>query len=106
MVFDVVDGERLENPRLFADVAVGIPDGIRCDERGNIWAACGDGVNVFAAGSGDLLLRILTPKTSANCCFGGADGRELLITANDCVWLLPTGVRGAVAAQQTDDAKL
>ena len=45
-----------------------------------------------------MLLRILTPKTSANCCFGGADGRELLITANDCVWLLPTRVRGAVAA--------
>eukprot|EP01046_Picozoa_sp_COSAG06_P012978 COSAG06_NODE_775_length_12397_cov_15.034071_15_plen_74_part_00 len=56
------------------------------------------GVNVFAEGSGELVLRILTPKTSANCCFGGPDGRELLITANDCVWTIPTLVRGAVVA--------
>lgn len=44
-------------PREFANVPVGIPDGIRCDERGNVWAACGDGVNVFAVGSGKLILR-------------------------------------------------
>jgi len=97
MVFDVAGGA-LANPRLFADVAVGVPDGIRCDERGNVWAACGDGINVFAVGSGRLLLRLLTPKTAANCCFGGPGGRDLLITANDCVWLVPTLVRGALAA--------
>ena len=61
-------------------------------------ALCGDGVNVFAAGSGRLILRVLTPKTAVKCCFGGPGGRELLITANDCVWLIPTRVRGALAA--------
>ena len=99
MVCEVLSGGAgLSAPRVFANIPVGIPDGIRCDERGNIWAACGDGVNVFAEGTGDLVLKILTPKTSANCCFGGEDGRELLITANDKVWIVPTLVRGAVAA--------
>ena len=53
----LVTGCGLSSPRVFANVAVGIPDGIRCDERGNVWAACGDGINVFAASTGRLILR-------------------------------------------------
>lgn len=43
--FDVQDnGTRLGNPRMFAYCDVGIPDGIKCDEAGNVYSGCGDGV--------------------------------------------------------------
>lgn len=49
---------------------------------------------------------IITPKTSANCCFGGVDGRDLLITANDSVWLLKTLVKGAIYTDVCARAKM
>ena len=48
-------------------------------------APCGDDVNVFAAGTRRLLLRVLALNIAANCCFVGPSGRELLITANNSV---------------------
>src|SRR5437588_3794786 len=36
-VYDVVDGVRLKNGRLFADMSPGTSDGIRCDVDGNVW---------------------------------------------------------------------
>jgi len=38
-VYDVVDGVRLKNGRLFADMSPGTSDGIRCDVDGNVWSA-------------------------------------------------------------------
>src|SRR5260370_5636515 len=53
-VYDVVDGVRLKNGRLFADMAPGSSDGIRCGTDGNVWSSAGwggasfNGVHVFA----------------------------------------------------------
>src|SRR5207245_4845708 len=53
-VYDVVDGVRLKNGRLFVDMSPGSSDGIRCDMDGNVWSAAGwagegyNGVHVFA----------------------------------------------------------
>src|SRR5260370_9725820 len=53
-VYDVVDGVRLKNGRLFADMAPGSSDGIRCDTDGHVRSAAGwrgadfNGVHVFA----------------------------------------------------------
>ena len=40
-VYDVVDGVRLKNGRMFANMSPGTSDGIRCDVDGNVWSAAG-----------------------------------------------------------------
>ncbi len=45
--FDVVDGRRLANGRVFCLIDNGIPDGIRTDVNGNLWSSAGDGVHCF-----------------------------------------------------------
>jgi gluconolactonase len=72
----------------------GAPDGIRCDEQGNIWSSAGDGVHVFAP-DGKLLGKIPVPETPANLCFGGDDGKTLFVTARTSLYSIKTNVRGA-----------
>lgn len=44
--YDVVDeGTRLANRQMFAYIDAGVPDGIKCDEAGNVYSGCGDGVS-------------------------------------------------------------
>ncbi|VUC34884.1 unnamed protein product [Clonostachys rosea] len=59
----------LANRRLFAMADTGIPDGIKCDTKGNVYSGCGDGINVWSPG-GVLLGKILIPGGIANFCFG------------------------------------
>ena len=49
-------------------------DGLRCDARGNLYAACRDGVRVYSA-RGEHLATVRLPEVPANLAFGGADGR-------------------------------
>ena len=45
--FDVdPDSQTFLNRRVFAYVDTGIPDGIQIDKNGNVYAGCGDGVQV------------------------------------------------------------
>jgi gluconolactonase len=45
--FDVdPDSQTFLNRRIFAYVDAGIPDGIQIDKNGNVYAGCGDGVQV------------------------------------------------------------
>ena len=45
--FDVdPDSQALLNRRVFAYVDAGIPDGVQIDKDGNVYAGCGDGVQV------------------------------------------------------------
>lgn len=78
-VFDVVLGKKLVDGRLFVDIAPGVPDGIRIDSEGNLWAGAFDGVHCYAPG-GKLLGRIVVPEVVANLCFGGP-GRDWLYMA-------------------------
>ncbi len=93
-VYDVsVDG-KLSNSRVFAVIEPGVPDGMRCDERGNLWTSAGDGVHVFSP-DGRLLLKIPVPETPANVCFGGEDGKMLFITARTSLYAIRVNVKGA-----------
>jgi len=66
--FDVVDQKYLQNRRVFAYVDDGFPDGIHCDMDGNVYAGCGDGVQVWDL-EGRLLGKIRVPGGSANFAF-------------------------------------
>ncbi|MDI6838116.1 MAG: SMP-30/gluconolactonase/LRE family protein, partial [Rhizobiaceae bacterium] len=94
-VFDVVDGMRLENGRVFCTLDCGLPDGFRLDLAGNLWTSAGDGVHCFAP-DGTLLGKILVPQTVANLTFGGPRRNRLFITATKslyAVYLTTTGAQ-------------
>lgn len=93
-VFDVVEGKRLENGRVFAEIDKGIPDGMRVDIHGNLWSSAGDGVHCFAP-DGRLLGKILVPQAVSNLTFGGPRRNRLFITASTSLYAIFTATTGA-----------
>jgi gluconolactonase len=88
----------LDEGRVFADASKlyrpgdGVPDGLKVDTRGNLFATGPGGVLVYAP-DGILLGRILTGVPTANVAFG-EDGSTLFITANHRVLRLRTKTKG------------
>jgi gluconolactonase len=70
----------------------GLPDGLKVDQSGNVWATGPGGVYVFDA-SGKLLGTIVTNDKTGNCCFGD-DGSTLYICANHHLIRIKTKVKG------------
>jgi gluconolactonase len=99
-VYDVEDGVRLKNGRLFVNMAPGTSDGIRCDVDGNLWSAAGwageayNGVHIFAP-DGALIGKIHLPETCANLCFGGARKNRLFMAASQSLYSLYVETQGA-----------
>jgi gluconolactonase len=100
-VYDVVDGVRLTNGRIFVDAGPGTPDGFRCDIDGNLWCGWGmgsselDGVAVFSP-EGLLIGRIRLPERCANVCFGGAHRNRLFMAASHSIYSLYVNTQGAI----------
>jgi gluconolactonase len=99
MAYDVKPDGSLGKGRVFADSSRyykegdGVPDGLKVDVQGNVFATGPGGVLVYAP-DGTLLGRILTGVPTANVAFG-EDGATLFITANHRVLRLRTKTRGA-----------
>ncbi len=74
-----VSGERVAVSKID-----GIPDGIRTDEKGNLYVAA-KAVGVYAP-DGKLLSTIPVAETPSNCAFGEADLQTLFITARTSVY--------------------
>ncbi|KAF1732852.1 Gluconolactonase [Beauveria bassiana] len=74
--FNVAEDGTFENRKTFAYVDNGVPDGIHCDSKGNVYVGCGDGVHVFNP-SGKLLGKIFTDGGAANFQFVG-DGKMVI----------------------------
>lgn len=94
--FDV-SGGALSGGRVFATVPEGVPDGVKVDTDGRVYAGTGDGVRIWAA-DGRFLGRIPTEGPCANIAFGGPDGRRLFICAGKRVLAVETKARGAGVA--------
>ena len=62
----------------------GIPDGLRTDEKGNLYVAA-DGVGVYSP-QGKQLGTITVPEPPSGCAF--ADDKMLFITARTAVYLV------------------
>ena len=90
--FDVVDGRRLANSRVVADVDV-VPDGLRVDTEDLLWISAEDGVHCYRP-SGERLGRILVPEVVANLTFGGPRRSRLFITATSSVYAVETNRQG------------
>jgi gluconolactonase len=94
-VFEVASDNTLRNGRVFCTIDVGGPDGIRCDNLGNVWSSAGDGVHIFSP-RGELIGKILVPETPANLCFGSEEGKRLFITARTSLYSIKTFVQSGV----------
>lgn len=93
--YDVVDGRRLTNSRVFAVVRPGLADGFRVDTDGNLFTSAQDGIQVYSPNA-ELLGKILVPeRATANCVFGGPDKKRLYITASASLYSIELNVTGA-----------
>lgn len=71
----------------------GLPDGLKVDQQGNLWATGPGGVLILTP-EGQLLGRIDTGQATANCAWG-EDGKTLYITADGYLCRIRTSVAGA-----------
>jgi gluconolactonase len=98
MAYAVRADGSLDKGRVFADSASlykegdGVPDGLKVDQHGNVFATGPGGVLVYAP-DGTLLGRILTGVPTANVAWG-EDGSTLFVTANHRVLRLKTRTKG------------
>lgn len=97
--FDVKEDGTLGPGRVLLDVTEmvgkhkGLPDGLKVDSKGNLFATGPGGVHVLAP-DGTPLGRIDTKEATANCGWG-SDGRTLYITADMYLCRLRTATKGA-----------
>jgi gluconolactonase len=96
MRYDVAADGTLSNGRVFFDASAvkedGLPDGMKVDERGNVYATGPGGVWVFSP-EGKHLGTIKPPETPANCGWGD-DGKSLYMTAQTGLYRVKLAVAG------------
>jgi gluconolactonase len=95
-VFDVRPDGSLSEGRLFASgikdpARPGVPDGMKCDERGNVWVTAPGGLWVFNP-SGRLIGQVEIPEEAANLHWGGPDWHTLHVCATTSVYTLRTKI--------------
>lgn len=89
-----VDGQgRATGERVFIKDIDGPPDGLRVDEKGNLYVTCNH--LVVYSPQGKLIKTIEIPETPSNCAFGDADLQGLYITARTSVYHIRLNVKGA-----------
>lgn len=92
-----VRGSSLHNGRKFADISPGIPDGIKVDEKGNVWTSSQSGIQVYSQGGMRIGQLIVPAKDTSNLVFCKHNGKNwLYITAGSKVFRVQTIVPGAV----------
>jgi gluconolactonase len=98
-VFDVQPDGTIARGRVFLNAGPleqhgpGGPDGLKVDQRGNLWASGPGGFYVIAP-DGAILGRIQFGAPTSNCAWGD-DGSVLYLTAGAAVYRLHTRTRGA-----------
>ncbi len=102
MRYDVAADGTVRNGRVFADVdhsqEPGVPDGMKIDALGNMYAAGPGGVWIYSP-AGMHLGTIKTPETPANCAWGD-DRKSLYITAVTGLYRVKLAVPGAPPVYQ------
>jgi gluconolactonase len=73
----------------------GLPDGMRVDAQGRLFATGPGGVLILTA-EAKLLGVVETGFPTANCTFGGSDGKTLYLTSNHLLARVRTRTTGAV----------
>src|SRR5688572_20024425 len=99
MRYDVAANGTVSNGKVFADVTAhtedGLPDGLKVDAQGNVYATGPGGVWVFSP-DGKHLGTIKPPEVPANCGWGD-DGKSLYMTARTGLYRIKLAVAGKKA---------
>lgn len=97
MRYDVKPDGALGNSIVFYDVSStkeqGVPDGMKCDQQGNLYCNGPGGMMVFSP-KGEHLGTIGLPPRSANCNWGGDDGKTLYMTGGPALYRIKLKIEG------------
>lgn len=97
MRYDVKPDGTLDNAKVFYDAtsetAEGLPDGLKVDQKGNVYSAGPGGVWIFSP-EGKHLGTVKPGEKVANCNWGDADGRTLYITASTSLYRIRLRIAG------------
>jgi len=77
----------------FAKERPGATDGMTIDAQGKVWTSGPGGIYVLSP-EGTLLAKLNTGEPTANCVFGGEDGKTLFIMANHTLVRIHTNAQG------------
>jgi gluconolactonase len=95
--FDITADDMVTNRRVFVDMTAdkrpGTPDGMKVDERGNLYTTGPAGIWVVAP-DGKHLGILTFPEAPANLAFGDADGKTLYVTARTSLYRIRLKVAG------------
>ena len=99
MRFDVEPNDSIGNGKTFIDMnsdpSPGVPDGMKVDQKGNVYCTGPGGVWIMSP-DGKHLGTVKLPEIPANLAFGDSDGKTLYLTARTGLYrirLKITGVR-------------
>jgi gluconolactonase len=101
--FDVSPDGNLGNGQVLIDMQsseTGVADGMKIDQKGNIYCTGPGGLWVIDSG-GQCLGRIALPEVPANLAWGGRDWRTLYITARSSLYRLRLAVPGVAVSSQS-----
>jgi len=93
--FDLDENDSISNARIFYDATAltktekGLPDGMKFDKQGNLFATGPGGIWIFNS-QGKVLGKIKTAEIAANCALSG-DEKTLFITADP--WIIKVRLR-------------
>ena len=106
MAYDVRPDGTIGNGRVFFDATSfakagkqGLPDGMKVDRAGNLFASGPGGIFIFSR-DGKHLGTIVTGQPTANCAFGD-DGSTLYMTANDRLLRVRLETKGSTGTTRT-----
>ena len=92
--YDLASNGAASNERVLVSNIEGIPDGIRVDEKGNLYVAAGK-IEVYTP-EGKPLGSVSIQETPSNCAWGDGDFGTLYITARTSVYRVRLNVKGSV----------
>ena len=89
----------LSEPKLLydatSDKSVGAPDGMKVDQKGNIYSAGPGGVWIFSP-EGKHVGTIHMPERTGNLTWGDADGKTLYVAASSSIYRVRLNVAGVM----------
>jgi gluconolactonase len=90
--YDLDKNGAASNEHVLISGIEGVPDGIRTDEKGNLYVAA-KGVAIYSA-EGKLIRQVPLTEKPSNLAFGDADMQSLYVTARTSIYRLRVPVKG------------